>query len=177
MSDYLQQLQRSRDKQSSSSIKPTEEKAKEKKIKRTVDSSLLQLEQEGGVRRSDKLLICDHVKPQLAENEQDQNTVSQHQTSSSDSSDKKPRPKASSKGFGGLKKGFLFSSSERTSQGSQRPSPAQSTGKQDPSRGGACLKEDNMPFVKGTAHKQKGVEFQEVQDELKRSYPLLATQG
>ena len=87
--------------------------------------------------------------------------------------------------FGGLKKGFLFASTNK--QGNKkterekatkmvRPSgvsnPHATTGTKDSS-----LPED-IPFIKpqvqGTA---KGLEFPEVQEAMKEAYPLLRSQG
>lgn len=72
---------------------------------------------------------------------------------------KVPPPKGSDKNsFGGMKKGFLFSSNKRT---------ISSVRQQE--------KVKDIPFVKPVP--SKGLEFDEVQEEMKKAYPFLTNKG
>ena len=86
----------------------------------------------------------------------------------------------SSTAFGGMKKGFLFgagskaqrktaSTSSKTAQGgTSRATPGASAGS----------KEEEVPFLKAQQQeKQAGMRLDEVQEEMKKAYPLLQTQG
>ena len=94
---------------------------------------------------------------------------------------------AAAETFGGLKKGFLFGSVEK--QGGRKPAQKTEGKKLTPTAGVASSKRtdkgttgssssDDIPFIKPQdGAKSKGLEFPEVQEAMKESYPLLRSQG
>ena len=135
----------------------------------------LQLESHGTARNSAEAQAPKHnpVTKQTGE------TLSEH---NSDVNGVRSKKEAT---FGGLKKGFLFASTNKQNKRTEKekqatkmagPSgvsnPHATTGTKDSSSS------DNIPFIKpqvqGTA---RGLEFPEVQEAMKEAYPLLRSQG
>ena len=87
----------------------------------------------------------------------------------------KPKLKDSVDSFGGFKKGFLFPSSDSKRQVkgapvSQKTSSAPTTTKTQ-------TKSDEIPFIKPKDKEKSSLEFPEVQQAMKESFPLLQSQG
>lgn len=194
MSGYLQQLRGSK---SAYSQQPVSEAEKNKKKTVSVDSSLLQLEEEG-VRTSRNLLICKEAKNSQQVSAQSGQSCTEpghggpstKELQASKETTHKPastRSQAAGTGtaFGGMKRGFLFSGNKdrgtqkkdeqatslQNSQESEHKIPSAATATAGKSK-------EEMTFVKAKKQEeQQGMRFEEVQDEMKKAYPLLATQG
>lgn len=128
-----------------------------KPAKVKTDSSLLQLESDMPPLHSDLLIVKDKETKQVPS---------------------QPVPSSGSGGhsgsgnFGGMKKGFLGAPSNKKSKTSATPSQGKGLSKsQEPSKG-------KMPYLKGnTKSSEKNLKFDEVQDEMNKSVPLLSSKG
>ena len=176
MSDYLQQL---KTKQSPLDQLPSK-KPTEKKHIPTVDSSLLELENREH-QSSKNLLICDEAKRPASSNslKQSHSQTSEPQSSTSTGS----KSSSASASFGGMKKGFLFGSGSKPQKKAAPTSSkkTQSNGNSTGASSGAgagSKEEEQVPFLKAQhQEKQAGMRLDEVQEEMKKAYPLLQTQG
>ena len=184
MSEYVRKLKTVRDqtkmgKDSTSCTMPSSKHI-------TVDRSLLELEDGNGPRPD--LLICSReesdVRKQTIKQDDD---YSKFENSSNPSykinNDKGPGS------FGGMKKGFLFGSSSKTKQsGVQKSKPVSKTSTQSSRRDQSkqlpvkTVDSDqvskDMPFLQGKKDNEKDkLRLDEVQDKMKKAYPLLASKG
>ena len=175
MSDYLQQL---KTKQSPLDQLPSTKPTEKKRIP-TVDSSLLELENREH-QSSKNLLICDEAKrPALTNSSKGSHSQTSEPQSSASTRSKSSSASAS---FGGMKKGFLFGSGSKPQKkvaptsSKKTQSNGNSTGAS--SRAVAGSKKEEVPFLKAQhQEKQAGIRLDEVQEEMKKAYPLLQTQG
>ena len=137
--------------------------------------------------------------PARSEDERHKNAGSSKSDRQSESTAVKKDSTAAS--FGGLKKGFLFASAERsdrkkpatrtTASSSSKPNASAADGKSSPktsaaegsgagksSRDSQRSSPDDIPFLKPKdGQRSKGMEFPEVQEAMKESYPFLRSQG
>ena len=77
--------------------------------------------------------------------------------------------------FGGFKKGFLFPSSDSKSR--VRGAPVSQKTSSPPTTTRAQTKSDDIPFIKPKDKEKSSLEFPEVQQAMKESFPLLQSQG
>lgn len=167
MSEYLQKFKQT--------VEDDKQLSQQKTVTR--DSSLLQLEEENNdlsQNLQSDLLVIENKTPKISEN----NTVTHHIET------ELPKPVSRSKrssNFGGMKKGFLFSSSDEKSNKSSVSE--QKVSEPTSSKGLSTIaqsqvpNDNDVPFLHGQKEAEKGLQFQEVQDELKKSYPLFASKG
>lgn len=167
MSEYLQKFKQT--------VEDDKQLSQQKTVTR--DSSLLQLEEENNdlsQNLQSDLLVIENKTPKLSEN----NTVKHHVGT------ELPKPVSRSKrsgNFGGMKKGFLFSSSDKKSNKSsvseQKVSEPMTSKGLSTITQSQVSNDNDVPFLHGQKEAEKGLQFQEVQDELKKSYPLFASKG
>lgn len=144
----------------------------------THDSSLLKLEEESNVLSQNlhsDLLVIENKTTNVSEN----NSIKHH------AGTEPPKPVSRSKrsdNFGGMKKGFLFSSSSdkksnKSSVSGQKVSEPMSSKGLSTTTQSQAPSENDVPFLHGRKEAEKDLQFQEVQEELKKSYPLFASKG
>lgn len=102
------------------------------------------------------------------------NSTDSKQPSCKDEVNKKLKDHGDSKSsFGGFKKGFLVSSSGSKSCANRPPAPPTSSRAATK----ASSKDSNIPLIKPKHKEKSSLEFPEVQQAMKESFPLLQSQG
>ena len=185
MSEYVRKLKTVHDKPKVGKDSTSRTMPSSKHI--TVDRSLLQLEDGNGPRPD--LLICSKEESDVVRKQ----TIKQDEASSKFENSSNPSSKINNdKGpgsFGGMKKGFLFGSSSKTKQsGVQKVKPVSKTSTQSSRRDqskqlpvqtvDSNQGSKDIPFLQGKKDNEKDkLRLDEVQDKMKKSYPLLASKG
>lgn len=169
MTEYLQSLRKERQE-----VHGKEQKLSKQPLK--TDSSLLGLETKDSSfppLTSKKLLIVNREDS----GNTDAGSDKALNRSGADSKISKSNSKSGSGGFGGMKKGFLFGGA----RDAKKPQPHKKATPDPVEKGPKQTKTHDIPLIK-PLHKSQNddsakLQLDEVQEEMKKAYPLLATKG